>query len=150
MQPSSGPLRTPDSAASTPPHSFRARGIANFLENRGTLEVAQRIAGHADSQTTKSFYEPPRGEKFSSKIGLVGLAYGVWTNHTSKVERQRLRSLFLRGLKLMLKRTTRTTRRLSPKTRFFPVKLLSRRLDMAIKLNCISFGYLYDFQKIVF
>jgi len=44
--------------------------------------VAQRIAGHADSQTTKSFYEPPRGEKFSSKIGLVGLAYGVWTNHT--------------------------------------------------------------------
>jgi len=31
-------------------------------------------------------------------IGLVGLAYGVWTNHTSKVERQRLHS-FLKGLK---------------------------------------------------
>jgi integrase/recombinase XerD len=29
------------------PHSFRATGITNFLENDGTLEAAQRIAGHA-------------------------------------------------------------------------------------------------------
>jgi hypothetical protein len=28
-------------------HSFRAAGITNYLENDGTLEVAQRIAGHA-------------------------------------------------------------------------------------------------------
>jgi integrase/recombinase XerD len=28
-------------------HSFRATGITNYLENGGTLEVAQRIAGHA-------------------------------------------------------------------------------------------------------
>jgi integrase/recombinase XerD len=35
------------------PHSFRATGITNFLENDGTLEAAQRIAGHADSRTTK-------------------------------------------------------------------------------------------------
>ena len=34
-------------------HSFRAAGITNYLENDGTLEVAQRIAGHADSRTTK-------------------------------------------------------------------------------------------------
>jgi hypothetical protein len=27
------------------PHSFRATGITNFLENDGTLEAAQRIAG---------------------------------------------------------------------------------------------------------
>jgi site-specific recombinase XerC len=33
------------------PHSFRATGITNFLENDGTLEAAQRIAGHADSRT---------------------------------------------------------------------------------------------------
>ena len=32
---------------------FRATGIMNFLENDGTLEVAQRIARHADTQTTK-------------------------------------------------------------------------------------------------
>jgi site-specific recombinase XerD len=38
-----------------PPHSFRATGITNFPENGGTLEVAQRIAGHADSRTTKLY-----------------------------------------------------------------------------------------------
>jgi hypothetical protein len=27
-------------------HSFRATGITNFLENDGTLEAAQRVAGH--------------------------------------------------------------------------------------------------------
>jgi site-specific recombinase XerD len=37
------------------PHSFRAAGITNFLENDGTLEAAQRIAGHADSRTTKLY-----------------------------------------------------------------------------------------------
>jgi integrase/recombinase XerD len=36
-------------------HSFRSSGITNFLENGGTLEVAQRIAGHADSRTTKLY-----------------------------------------------------------------------------------------------
>jgi len=36
-------------------HSFRAAGITNFLENVGNLEVAQRIAGHADSRTTKLY-----------------------------------------------------------------------------------------------
>ena len=34
--------------AGLPAHSFRATGITNFLENDGTLEFAQRIAGHAD------------------------------------------------------------------------------------------------------
>ena len=37
------------------PHSFRATGITNFLENDGTLEAARRIAGHADSRTTKLY-----------------------------------------------------------------------------------------------
>ena len=43
------------------PHPFRATGIANFLENDGTLEAAQRIAGHADSRTTKLYDR--RGQK---------------------------------------------------------------------------------------
>jgi site-specific recombinase XerD len=43
------------------PHSFRATGITNYLENGGTLEVAQRIAGHADSHTTKLYDR--RGQK---------------------------------------------------------------------------------------
>jgi integrase/recombinase XerD len=44
-----------------PPHSFRATGITNYLENDGTLEAAQRIAGHADSRTTKLYDR--RGQK---------------------------------------------------------------------------------------
>ncbi len=36
-------------------HSFRATGITNFLENGGSLEKAQWIAGHADSRTTKLY-----------------------------------------------------------------------------------------------
>jgi integrase len=43
------------------PHSFRATGTTNFLENDGTLEAAQRIAGHADSRTTKLYDR--RGQK---------------------------------------------------------------------------------------
>ena len=45
------------------PHSFRATGITNFLENDGTLEAAQRIAGHADSRTTKLYDR--RGQRVS-------------------------------------------------------------------------------------
>ena len=36
-------------------HSFRATGITNYLGNKGTLESAQWIAGHADSRTTKLY-----------------------------------------------------------------------------------------------
>jgi site-specific recombinase XerD len=36
-------------------HSFRATGITTFLENQGTLETAQYLAGHADSRTTKLY-----------------------------------------------------------------------------------------------
>jgi site-specific recombinase XerD len=36
-------------------HSFRATGITTFLENQGSLETAQYLAGHADSRTTKLY-----------------------------------------------------------------------------------------------
>lgn len=42
-------------------HSFRATGITNYLENGGNLEMAQYIAGHADSRTTKLYDR--RGQK---------------------------------------------------------------------------------------
>jgi site-specific recombinase XerC len=48
------------------PHSFRATGITNFLKNDGTLEAAQRIAGHADSRTTKLYDR--RGQKVLLEI----------------------------------------------------------------------------------
>jgi integrase/recombinase XerD len=35
------------------PHSFRATGITNFLENGGTLEVAQRIAGQRSRRSSR-------------------------------------------------------------------------------------------------
>jgi hypothetical protein len=38
-----------------------ATGITNFLENDGTLEAAQRVAGHAESRTTKLYDR--RGQK---------------------------------------------------------------------------------------
>ena len=54
-------LRRPGLALHHSPLSFRATGITNFLENDGTLEAAQRIAGHADSWTTKLYDR--RGQK---------------------------------------------------------------------------------------
>lgn len=43
------------------PHSLRGTGITNYLENGGSLEVAQRIAAHSDPRTTKLYDR--RGDK---------------------------------------------------------------------------------------
>ena len=47
----------------TSPHSFRATGITIYLENGGTLENAQAIAGHADVKSTKLYDR--RGQKIT-------------------------------------------------------------------------------------
>ena len=44
-----------DLPASTCCHTFRATGITAYLSNGGTLEHAQRIAGHASPKTTKLY-----------------------------------------------------------------------------------------------
>ena len=36
-------------------HSFRAAAITAFLKNGGSLETADRIAGHASTQTTQVY-----------------------------------------------------------------------------------------------
>lgn len=36
-------------------HSFRATGITQFLANGGSLEIAQELANHADSRTTRLY-----------------------------------------------------------------------------------------------
>jgi integrase/recombinase XerD len=54
-------LRQAGLAAHYSPHSFRTTGIRNFLENDGTLEAAQRIAGYAGSRNTKLYDR--RGQK---------------------------------------------------------------------------------------
>jgi len=44
-------------------HSWRARGIAAYLENGGLLEHAQRMAAHASARTIKLYDR--RGEVIS-------------------------------------------------------------------------------------
>ena len=46
---------TADLPPSTCCHTFRATGITAYLSNGGTLEHAQRIAGHASPKTTKLY-----------------------------------------------------------------------------------------------
>ena len=41
--------------ATTCCHTFRATGITAYLSNGGTLEHAQRIAGHSSPKTTKLY-----------------------------------------------------------------------------------------------
>lgn len=36
-------------------HTFRATGITNYLSNGGSLEAAQKMAGHADPRTTRLY-----------------------------------------------------------------------------------------------
>lgn len=36
-------------------HTLRGTGITTYLENRGKLETAQHIAGHASATTTKLY-----------------------------------------------------------------------------------------------
>ena len=36
-------------------HSFRAIGITTYLDNGGSLEMAQKLAGHSDPKTTKLY-----------------------------------------------------------------------------------------------
>jgi integrase len=66
------------------PHSFRATGITNFLENGGTLEVAQRIAGHADSRTTKLYDR--RGQKVLLEDMERNAELGISLQMSSKVK----------------------------------------------------------------
>ena len=45
--------------ASTSCHTFRATGITAYLENGGTIEKAQAIAGHESARTTKLYDRTP-------------------------------------------------------------------------------------------
>lgn len=53
-------------------HTFRATGITTFLENGGSLETAQFIAGHADSRTTKIY---DRRERLASQSDIERIRY---------------------------------------------------------------------------
>jgi site-specific recombinase XerD len=74
------------------PHSFRATGITNYLENGGTLEVAQRIAGHADSRTTKLYDR--RGQRVLLE-DMERIRYYVSRRDLNRDERWRTSSQYL-------------------------------------------------------
>jgi integrase len=44
-------------------HSFRGAGITTYLQNEGTLELAQEMANHASPRTTKLYDR--RGDKIT-------------------------------------------------------------------------------------
>ena len=68
------------------PHSFRATGITNFLEDDGTLEAAQRIAGHADTEPQN--FTTAAARRFCSRIWR-GFDTNNWTTETVHQCRQR-------------------------------------------------------------
>lgn len=53
-------------------HSFRAIGLADYLENGGDINIARCMAGHSDIKTTEPYDR--RGDEVSfSEIERVGI-----------------------------------------------------------------------------
>jgi integrase len=53
-------------------HTWRATGITNYLENGGSLETAQYMAGHADPRTTRLY---DRRKKMVSRSEVERIRY---------------------------------------------------------------------------
>jgi len=53
-------------------HSFRAIGLADYMENGGDITIAQRMAGHANIKTTQ-VYDRRDDEVSFSEIERVGI-----------------------------------------------------------------------------
>src|SRR5271165_1256593 len=77
-------LRLRPAAFST--HYLRARSIASYLENAGTLDIAQRIASHADSGTTKAL----SSRRCCSKIGIE------FATEAFRIAKTRYKSMLIR------------------------------------------------------
>ena len=53
-------------------HTFRATGITDYLTNGGKLEIAQRMAGHANAKTT-GLYDRRNDDISVSEVEKVGI-----------------------------------------------------------------------------
>lgn len=53
-------------------HTFRATGIMDYLSNGGRIEVAQRMAGHANAKTT-GLYDRRSDDISISEVERVGI-----------------------------------------------------------------------------
>ena len=86
-------------AADLPPstccHTFRATGITAYLSNGGTLEHAQRIAGHASPKTTKLY--DGQGAQIDTTTAAGRLVCGIFSA-LAEFERELIRERTLAGL----------------------------------------------------
>jgi integrase/recombinase XerD len=53
-------------------HTFRAAGTTDYLTNGGKLEIAQRMAGHANAKTT-GLYDRRADDISVSEVERVGI-----------------------------------------------------------------------------
>ena len=53
-------------------HTFRATGITDYLTNGGRIEIAQRMAGHANAKTT-GLYDRRNDDISVSEVERVGI-----------------------------------------------------------------------------
>jgi site-specific recombinase XerD len=53
-------------------HTFRATGITDYLRNGGRIEVAQRMAGHANAKTT-GLYDRRNDDVSLDEVERIGI-----------------------------------------------------------------------------
>src|SRR5215469_2492624 len=53
-------------------HTFRATGITDYLTNGGRIEVAQKMAGHANAKTT-GLYDRRNGDISIGEVEKIGI-----------------------------------------------------------------------------
>ncbi len=53
-------------------HTFRATGITDYLTNGGRIEVAQRMAGHANAKTT-GLYDRRNDDVSVGEVERIGI-----------------------------------------------------------------------------
>jgi len=53
-------------------HTFRATGITDYLTNGGRIEVAQRMAGHANAKTT-GLYDRRNDDISVGEVETIGI-----------------------------------------------------------------------------
>ena len=53
-------------------HTFRATGITDYLTNGGSIEIAQRMAGHSNAKTT-GLYDRRNDDISVSEVEKVGI-----------------------------------------------------------------------------
>jgi integrase/recombinase XerD len=66
--------RAADAGIETPIgcHTFRATGITDYLRNGGRIEVAQRMAGHANAKTT-GLYDRRNDDISVGEVEKIGI-----------------------------------------------------------------------------